>query len=612
MPGSFIASQDGGPLDINIKERSIRGANPSGELAVFSAAGRGWLIQSGCSEKCSLGSSRVYEDDRYVCCYIGTLIDRNAIPWREILAALEISNDAFLKTFKANHCIIVYDKVTRIATLVTDKFGQHSLYVGITEGMFLASSSLLTFLHVLDKPEINQVWLHDFFFFNYPLATTALLNNSERIGPGRVVRFELPSGRRQERRYASQLEQKETSLSLREAQERALHVFSERFPRYYDNIEPKGVGVGVTGGFDARIVASYIPQNVTAQLYTYGLEGCHDMINGKKVASKLGLKHHAFAFNDLGVQELRDLALDTVYYSGGSLNALRTTLAKVYKHLTGTGLGIILTGVSSGHFFRGGFSCPQVVSNGAMEMMKDPEYILPNFYHSLFRNKDDFFNSVEMKRQHLKENLGWGSKSVSERHMSFMHYEQAPKYFGGELDFAESFGHMRSPFWDSRIRELSYEIPLSTLHNSFLLEGRMVPVWQSKAMLGYILSHGRLNDLNVDGMRPKYWANGNKKGYYLGKIIHKGPGKVAKLLSRKKGEDIPLEDWGTWVRGSFVPLLEKRLEDLPLAEYIEPLTMRQILKGNTEETMTMHWIGKFITASLVLDLVEKRLPHFSN
>jgi len=610
MPASLIVGLDKGRLQTGLDGRASKGADPSGRLTVSSASGPHWAVLSGCSDKCALGETRIYEDDRYAACYAGALIDRTAIPWREILDGLETGRDGVFETLQANHAVMAYSKEEHAVYLVSDKFGQHSLFMGVLEGRFIASTSILTFLHVLDAPELDPAWLHDFFFFNYPLGTTALLKGVERVGPGRVVRIDLATGRREGRRYAPQLERKRSAMTMREAQARAFETFSERFPHYYDNILPGGCGVGVTGGFDARIVASYMPEDVSAHLYTYGIEGCSDMVNGKKVAGRLGLRHHAFAFGSMGEQELRDLAADTVYYSGGTLNALRATLAKVYRHLTGAGLGIILTGVSSGHFFRGVFSTPQVLSDATVQLIRDPGYTPTPFYAELFRDGDALLDSFEAKRRHLLEGLGWAHMPVEERHMSFMHYEQAPKYFGGELVFAESFGHMRSSFWDARIRELSHEIPLSTLYNSLFL-GRGSTPWESKAMLGYILAHGRLKHLNVDGMPPKYWAAGTKLGYYVGKIIHQGPEKLARKLSPKTGGHVPLEDWGAWVRKAFLPNLRGTMADSPLARYINPEKAELILEGDMNDPMTMHWTGKLLTASLVLDLVEKRMPHFA-
>lgn len=567
------------------------------------------MAHSGCSDKCSLGPGRLFNNERYVGCYAGALVDRTAIPWRDIIASLENGNDAIFMTFHANHSIIVYDKVDKVVYLIADQFGQHSLYAGMSEGKFIGGSSLLTFLHVLDKPELNPSWLHEYFYFNYPLEDTTLLKSVERIGPGRIVQLDLGSGKRTERRYAPQLERKPTHMTMREAQERALERFNERFPHYYDNIEPHGCGVGVTGGFDARIVSSYMPEGRKAHLYTYGIDGCSDMVNGKKVADRLGLEHHAFAFGSIGEGELYRLALDTIYYSGGNLNALRATLAKVYEHLTGVGLGVILTGVSSGHFFRGVFSTPQVLSAGLVDFIRDPDHPMDEFYQQLFVDRDAFLGSVEAKREYLKDRLGWNDMAVEERHMVFMHYEQAPKYFGGELAFAESFGHMRSPFWDSRIRELSFEIPLSTLYNSVFLDHLTLP-WVSKAMLGYILANGRLRGLKVDEMPPKYWAAGTKLSYYTGKILYKGLEKIKNRIPGMRVPPIPLEDWGAWIRMAFKPLMSDNFSERPLSRFISADAARKVLAGDTDDAMVMHWVGKIITASMVIDLVKKRLPHF--
>lgn len=609
MPASLVVSLDRGPIDPSLETRAAKGVAPSGRLMLSGAVGPEWIIHSACSDKCALGKDRIFEDDHRAACFAGALVDRSTIPWREMLDGLEKGNDGVIGTLHANHAVMVYDKTEHAVFLVSDKFGQHSLYAGVVDGCFMASTSMLSFLHVSDAPRLDPAWLHDFFFFNYPLGTTTLLEGVERIGPGRVVRFDLATGKREERRYAPQLERQSAAMSMREAQARALETFSDRFPHYYDNILPDGCAVGVTGGFDARIVASYMPEGVSGHLYTYGIEGCSDMVNGRKVADKLGLHHHAFPFGHMDMDELRELAADTVYYSGGNLNALRATLAKVYRHLTGAGLGVILTGVSSGHFSRGVFSSPQVLSDATVRLIRDPDYTPEPFYGDLFHDGDALLGSFEAKRSYLKETLGWRHMAVEERHMSFMQYEQAPKYFGGELAFAENFGHMRSPFWDACIRELSYEIPLSTLHNSIFL-ARKAPPWESKAMLGYILAKGRLRHLDVDGMPPKYWAAGSKLGYYAGKIIHKGPEKLVRKLFGKPDNYVPLEDWGTWVREAFLPSLRGTMADSPLSRYIDPDKAEAILAGNMDDPMTMHWTGKLLTASMVLDLLEKKGPHF--
>ncbi len=95
-----------------------------------------------------------------------------------------------------------------------------------------------------------------------------------------------------------------------------------------------------------------MPEELSQQVltYTYGVEGCHDVLGGREVARRLRLCHRTIVFDTEFEAALPSLFWRTVLNSDGCERVLRSTLEWVYSNLVAKDdIQAVVTGVSGPH-----------------------------------------------------------------------------------------------------------------------------------------------------------------------------------------------------------------------------------------------------------------------
>ena len=206
----------------------------------------------------------------------------------------------------------------------------------------------------------------------------------------------------------------------------------------------------------------------------------------------------------------------------------------------------------------------------------------------------------------IEKQYDWSSIPLSERQLTYAQYELAPKYFGGEHSLADNFVAMVSPFWDADIRALSYNSNLSTLTLTPFIYQRF-PYWKRESLFSYILSkHNKFQNLPVRGLKPKYYAHGNKYAYIGAKLYFRGLQKILKTIFPSLNVNIPPEKNNEWVYKYLLPkLLENK--SLYLSEYLSADSIHNICKPRPFDKTSFHLAGKIVTAEMLLTLIHGKI-----
>jgi len=554
---------------------------------------------------CRIGEGRFFDDGRACGWYCGFLPDHAAVPWQDVVAALDSGKYGFFRAFKAHFALCVHFRDTGETCLVSDRCSQYPLFYHASSDIVICSTSMTTFFRCLDRMGFEEKWLTDFVFFNFPLGDTTPIRGVRRMPAASVLRMDGRGAPPRVEEYAPVFAADIPSCPEQQTKERTYGLFSERIPKYYTALSGGRYAASVTSGFDSRVAVSFRPRDVDLELYTYGIAGCPDMQEGAEIASALGLVHHALGIDASVLDGLYGLAEKALEYSGGTINALRSTLVFAYERLAGLDLQAVVTGISADHFFRSSGATPHTFSVAAVGMVKDPGYRpLESGYLSLFRDRDAALGHFESSADHLERALSWSSRQLSDRQLSFAQYELATKYFGGELALAGNYVSMASPYWDSDIRELSYHSNLSTLTLTPFIHAKF-PYWKRHSLFGHVLNrHDVFSGLPVHGLLPAHYATGRKFPYLLHKILRLGPGKVARMMGATSRPEVPLEDWKSWVRDHLLDDFCRGLETLRIYRYLSADRVREVLQRERLTASDHYLVGKIVTAEMVLSLFD--------
>ncbi len=553
------------------------------------------------TKHCALGKNRLYVDDKVIAVFGGLFVDEENLPWHKIIEALEHEKHDIFTSFNAQFSVIIYFKKSRKTFWVSDRFSQYPLYYTTKNNELLISSSLSTFFECLESKKFNEKWLYDYIFFNLPLDTTSPIIDVHRMPAASV--FCLEENNIKITTYASPFSAEIPHQSDKKSKEEAFELFKERFPKYYTILSGGKYSSAITAGYDARISALFAPKNLDFELYTYGMPSCLDILEGRKMAQSLELKHHELAFTDDVVKDLEYMANQSNTIGGGNLNILRATLQWLYEKLSDIDIEVASGGIVGDHFFRSDGTPGGNLSICATKLFENIDYnIQTNPFFSVFSNKkraEDYF--VE-SRDSLFLRLDWQNTSLGERHLNYAMYELSPKYYGAEYELAEHYLNLVSPYWDTKVRELAYKTTLSSMTMNAKLHSSKFPYWRANSMFAYILNQdSAFKKLPILGVSPIFLASGNKQVIQFGKVLQKSIPTVMKKVFSKQ-ED-PQENWPLWFNKYLLGATLNHSPKLRISEYINSETLGKILSTETVKTTNEENTfigGKLLTAELML------------
>ena len=556
----------------------------------------------------NLLSSRHFQDPYYTACFSGDLIDVKEIPWEEIIRNLESGRYEPFSDFRGTFCFAVFRKSDEHLWIISDRTSQHPLFYSIQNNALVFSTTLSTFCRLPEIPEFNVEWLYEYLFFNYPIGQTTFIENVKRVPPATVLEYDYKPSKNKLVQYAGFFKESPALLKGQQALDRACSVFSERVPKYYE----AGVrtAVSLTGGFDSRTVLSMAPSEVLPDLiaYTYGGANCGDIRAASKVTSTLQFPHKTIVFDKKFMKELPDLIYNTVLLSGGLERVQRSTLLYVFRELTdkGQSFPLILTGVSGDHLFRdhinGMGNVPAMIPANMMKTFQTGNsYISSAFFEKGFMNQYRHFTEhINSVLERLANT--YGALNNPEAYLSFIVYEITPKYFAGEASIAGNYSVYRTPFWDAEIMELAYQIEYGTIGFSESLE--MKDRYLECVLQASIIGNNKsFYKIPIKGIPLSTFYRNSKARYQLDNILYRlfrAPRKIKTMI--KPVHNALLENWSSWFKVDLHEEINALIsENSLISSYLDGNFLKEI-----RETMNVQWLGKILTAEIILNLMKRR------
>lgn len=556
-----------------------------------------------------LKGNKYFEDKDWVAVFAGDLIEKS-VPWKLILETLEYGNYKMLNNFNGYFSITALNKRENKLFVISDRRSQLPVFYLIDNMNICISTELSTFCRLPIEMSFNVEWLWEYLFFNFPVGQTTFLENVKRMPPASVLEIDIESGEYLFHEYATKFRKKKHLLEGKEALEYAYNVFRNRMPKYFTGAND--IACALTGGWDGRTNLSFCPNMNSVVAYTYGVQGCRDLVEASKTAKALNIKHRKILFDKNFEKELPSLVFDAVYLSSGLERITRSSLLYAYRNLTeyGKEFPLVISGISLDILFRGyGANVPEIISPDMGRIFSTGEKgFNENFW------KECMGNCYEPFKRHILKQIDnlekeYGKLSEPESHLSYMVYEVLPKHFAGELAIAKHFTTLRVPAWDTDIIELSYSIRNSTLSFSQFLPHFKGARMEDMILQAYLISKngGALREIPVYGVPPKTFSKG-KSIYHLVRIKNLGPKKVVNtFLGRKKP---PLEDWNKWLGGILKDTIgqlifaeNSRIKDYVSPEYINSL-QNKVSNGFIGKLAATEFMptSRLVTAEIILRL----------
>lgn len=201
--------------------------------------------------------------------------------------------------FNGNYLLAWYEKNNGKFVLCNDRFGIYPLYWTKMKDEFIFSSSVRLLANQIEL-ELDFVGLAEQLSFDYCLEDRTLFKNIKYILP--ASKFVVENGEfnqtiywtergREDRRYRNKNE------CLKELKKRMLHAIDLR--KADKNI------IGLTGGFDSRIVLAMLDElgAKNIQTFTFGNKGSGDVVAAEQLAKGYCTNHHSITFTKDAFEE---------------------------------------------------------------------------------------------------------------------------------------------------------------------------------------------------------------------------------------------------------------------------------------------------------------------
>ncbi len=595
---NFFAIVSKGKIPENL-DPVISSINLSGRFGVENLRNRHFAFGSASLKNSPLKGDRLYENKTWIIAFGGDVVDYRAVPHERIIDILESGDFSGFKKFNGYFSVTAFHKEQKKLHIVSDRTSQYPIYYYIHDDGAWISSEIATFCRLDHNLKFNEAWMWEYLYFNFPVEDTSIIRGVKRMLPASILTYDLESGLYALDQYAGIFKEADSLIRGQDALDQGLEVFRERFPKYFEGADE--IACALTNGWDARIVLALAPQKETVTAYTYGPPNCRDIIGARKTARLLGQKHIEIPLDSTFVDNLPNLAKETVYLTSGSEKVLRSSMMFVYGALTeqGTRFPLTMSGIAISGILRGHMMSPMIISNDMTPLMEGgSSYMNEATWSQAFNNtfpefKEHIFGRLETLRGRF------GDFRDTAFHLSYLVYCLSPKHFNGEIKMASNYTTVRVPGWDPALQALVFNSERSALSYSarqkHRREGRQEVVLQS-----YILSKltPQFRKIPVQNTRPDIVLKGSAP-YLAYRIFNGSKNRLLNLIDPKRATALR-DGWDRWVNHANADFFEGLIfsKDARVREYFQEPFLTDL-----KASRNLQNIGKLATLEIILRLV---------
>jgi asparagine synthase (glutamine-hydrolysing) len=202
----------------------------------------------------------------------------------------------FLRNVDGYYAAVIYDKVSGIVYLITDRYGFKPLYWSLINGSLIWTSELKGFLaHADFKIKIDVMAVEQFFDVGYLLENRTWFDGVELMPPAAVLEFNISESAVKVSHYWSWSDVKQFKGIAKESEivEELGRLFKQSVIKRVNKDER--IGITLSGGLDSRAILAAVPDDYRSmQSFTFGQNGCHDLLIAKRAALIKKTIHHEY------------------------------------------------------------------------------------------------------------------------------------------------------------------------------------------------------------------------------------------------------------------------------------------------------------------------------
>jgi len=236
--------------------------------------------------------------------------------------------------------IAIYDKRKRKFFIINDRYGFFPVYYSLNNKRLVFGSEIKAILKdPTIHPTLNEEAIPEFLTFMYCLGTKTFFKGIELLPPASILTYDMKENKVQIEQY--------WDFSLND-QGRDINVYVKEFQRFMKQAvkrateDKEKIGLFLSGGMDSRIIAGLAKETANKLItFTYGVKGCSEQVNARKVAEKLGVEN---IFLEIPSDFILKYAEKSVYRGEGIVSVRESYLMPIFEQIREIGVDTVLSG----------------------------------------------------------------------------------------------------------------------------------------------------------------------------------------------------------------------------------------------------------------------------
>lgn len=360
--------------------------------------------------------------------------------------------------------IFIYHKATGNSVLFNDRLGYLPLFIYENDSYLLFSSKIESLLASGLMPTIafDHATFAEHLYFNYPLSEHTYVKNISTLTNATLI--DNNNGKLHWEKYwsmGSLFNQK--ALNEKDSFEVMNNALKDAVLK---GITKKGgsINLSLTGGWDSRLVLSYLLPEYRERLntYSFGSATSADITIPQYIANQEGLKYTPYILDDsyLGNEFLQQ-GTDTIMLSNGTRSYKRAHYLYAIREVCGVS-DLLYTGIFGDEVLKiSHFPGGEVFPKNTIDFIEsdfDLQAIMDSLSkHDLFSylnaRKSEILPVLQGRLEKIKNDMD-AFGTISEKYYVLRFEYNLRKYFGHEANSYNDFVNGFSPFIDNDFLEV--------------------------------------------------------------------------------------------------------------------------------------------------------------